>query len=86
MIQDFIWVLDLQQEFDEYKYVLVVEQLNSGGGPASTIEGKFHKMNEFIRRQMESLEKSVKNKIAELDLKITNMSSGDKALQSRLDE
>jgi len=25
MIQDFIWVLNLQEEFKEYKYVLVVE-------------------------------------------------------------
>jgi hypothetical protein len=86
MIQDFIWVLDLQEEFNEYKYVLVVEQLNSNGGPASTIEGKFAKMNEFIKRQMESLEKSVKNKIAELDLKITNISQGDKDLKAKLDE
>jgi hypothetical protein len=86
MIQDFIWVLDLQEEFNEYKYVLVVEQLNSNGGPASTIEGKFAKMNEFIKRQMENLEKSVKNKIGELDLKITNISQGDKDLKAKLDE
>ena len=56
LIFDFIWVIDMQEMFQNSKYVLIVEQNSSNKGPPNSLEGRFSKLQTFIQNQLSSLE------------------------------
>ena len=47
MITDFIWVLDLQEQFGDAKYVVIVEQQTIADN-ASVWEGKIGQLKNFM--------------------------------------
>ena len=49
LIFDFIWVIDMQEIFQNSKYVLIVEQNNFNNGPPNSLEGRFTKLQAFIQ-------------------------------------
>ena len=55
MITDFIWVLDLQEQFGDAKYVVIVEQQTISDN-ASVWEGKIGQLKNFIGHQTRQMQ------------------------------
>ena len=55
MITDFIWVLDLQEEFKDSKYIVIVEQWTISDNQ-NVWEGKIGQLKHFMSHQSRNVQ------------------------------
>jgi hypothetical protein len=87
MINDFLWVIDLQEEFKGTKYILTVDQLNADGETnANSDKGKLQKLKEQIGNMLTGTEKTLRTKLNELEIFIKKSNQSGFKLSSEVDE
>ena len=69
MIKDFIWMLDMEEEFKNSKYILIVEQqMTTSNG--NTWEGKVGQLKSFMQQQSQSSQLQTTSLINDLSSKL----------------
>lgn len=84
MITDFIWVLDLQEEFSDSKYVVIVEQQTISDN-ANVWEGKIGQLKHYINHQTKSAQQQTMTQFSDLKSQIATMDYQNHSQAEKID-